>query len=295
MAQRTEITTRHQVRRRRRRRRRFSTFHMLLITILFVLAAGIFFPVRHLVYLFAGQGSGQYFPQGEHPGSYAPAEPVGFAGRLAAFARENGLSVTDWPDVLVEHAAENPELEEFVLQYPLQKDQSPEIDLSDCTDGKTVPLLLQWDARWGYTTYADNLMGLSGCGPTCLSMVCLYLKQDARLTPAYLARFSEEHGYSLPGGGSSWTLISEGGPQLGLDVIEIPLDKRRVERNLEVGNPVICVMGPGDFTTTGHFIVLTGLEDGKLRVNDPNSPIRSARLWTFDEIRDQIKNLWVCR
>ena len=24
-------------------------------------------------------------------------------------------------------------------------------------------------------------------------------------------------------------------------------------------------------TTTGHFIVLTGVEDGKIRVNDPNS------------------------
>ena len=104
-----------------------------------------------------------------------------------------------------------------------------------------------------------------------------------------------DNGYSVKGNGSAWTLISEGGQKLGLDVIEIPLDRDRVFRNLEVDNPIICVMGPGDFTTTGHFIVLTGVEDGKLRVNDPNSRERSEQLWEYDSIRDQIRNLWVCR
>lgn len=31
-------------------------------------------------------------------------------------------------------------------------------------------------------------------------------------------------------------------------------------------------MRPGDFTTAGHFIVLTGTQDGLLCVVDPNSP-----------------------
>ena len=82
---------------------------------------------------------------------------------------------------------------------------------------------------------------------------------------------------------------------LGLDVIEIPLDVDRIIRNLEVGNPVVCIMGPGDFTSTGHFIVMTGYEDGKIKVNDPNSPDRSNMLWDYDVIKDQIRNLWVCR
>ena len=99
----------------------------------------------------------------------------------------------------------------------------------------------------------------------------------------------------MDGNGSSWTLISVGGKQLGLDVVEIPLDENRIIRNLEVGNPIICVMGPGDFTSTGHFIVMTGYIDGKVRINDPNSTIRSEKLWELSEITDQIRNLWVCR
>jgi predicted double-glycine peptidase len=51
-------------------------------------------------------------------------------------------------------------------------------------------------------------------------------------------------------------------------------------------------MGPGDFTTTGHYIVLTGYEDGEFTVNDPNSIQRSGERWSYDRISGQIRNLW---
>ena len=51
-------------------------------------------------------------------------------------------------------------------------------------------------------------------------------------------------------------------------------------------------MGPGFFTTAGHFIVLTGYEDGYVTVNDPNSKANSEKKWEFAQIRDQLKNLW---
>ena len=138
-------------------------------------------------------------------------------------------------------------------------------------------------------------MGLSGCGPTCLSMVCLYLLDDPIYTPQYVAEFAKENGYSGDGNGSAWTLISKGGVELGLDVTEIPLDENRIIRNLEVGNPIICVVGPGDFTSTGHFIIMTGYEDGFVSVNDPNSNARSEQLWDLKAVMSQIRNLWVCR
>ena len=54
-------------------------------------------------------------------------------------------------------------------------------------------------------------------------------------------------------------------------------------------------MGPGDFTTTGHFIVMTGLTDNnKIMINDPNSKKNSKKLWEYDDIYEQIRNLWVC-
>ena len=199
------------------------------------------------------------------------------------------------PNELVELLEKNPEARDFVLNYPQKKDLMPEIDLSEYKNCESVPLLLQWDERWGYRQYAGELMGLSGCGPTCLSMVCIYLLNEHAYTPKYVAEFAESNGYSVDGNGSAWTLISGGGKQLGLDVTEIPLDENRIIRNLEAGNPIICVMGPGDFTSTGHYIVLTGYTDGKVTVNDPNSYLRSERLWELTSVMEQIRNLWVCR
>ena len=42
-------------------------------------------------------------------------------------------------------------------------------------------------------------------------------------------------------------------------------------------------------------MLFRSVEDGKLRVNDPNSRERSEQLWEYDQIKDQIRNLWVCR
>lgn len=215
--------------------------------------------------------------------------------RITEFAEENGLSAEDWPEEVMALLEKEPEAEEFVLYYPLRKGTQEPVDLSQYEGCEEVPLLMQWDTRWGYAQYGDAVMGLSGCGPTCLSMVCIYLLEDTRYDPGYLADFSQENGYCVPGSGSAWTLISEGGVKLGLDVVEIPLDRGRLFRNLEAGNPVICVMGPGDFTTTGHFIVMTQARDGMIKVNDPNSTVRSEKLWDYEQIKDQIQNLWVCR
>lgn len=234
-------------------------------------------------------------PASTPPATPAPTQPLTPEEKLEAFARSHSLALENWPEELVELLEKNPETEDFVLNYPLMKDARPVIDLGECVFNEEVPLLMQWDTRWGYTDYGGSPMGLSGCGPTCLSMVCIYVLQDTRFDPRYVAEFSKENGYCVAGNGSAWTLISQGGEQLGLDVTEIPLDKNRVLRNLEVGNPIIMIMGPGDFTTSGHFIVVTGCEDGKLKVNDPNSLANSEKLWEFEDIQTQIRNLWVCR
>ena len=52
-------------------------------------------------------------------------------------------------------------------------------------------------------------------------------------------------------------------------------------------------MGKGDFTTSGHYIVLVGMEEGLLRVNDPNSYANSEKLWPYEQLESQFRNLWV--
>ena len=210
---------------------------------------------------------------------------------IAEYAKKNGLSISDYPEELISLYERNEDARQFVLDYPLKKDSDQEIALSmDEYDG--VPLLMQWDERWGYSKYGSGIIGLNGCGPVCLSMVASYLKNDGSLDPKMIAAFSEENGYYVKGNGTAWALMSEGAEELGLVAKELPLEESIVERELTANHPIICIMGEGDFTTEGHYIVLTGYHDGMVSVNDPNSYKNSDKLWKFSDIESQIKNLW---
>ena len=112
------------------------------------------------------------------------------------------------------------------------------------------------------------------------------------MNPRDIAAFAEENGYYAAGYGSSWTLISEGAQKLGLTAKELPLVLQSMVDALEAGHPVILALGKGDFTSSGHFVVLTGWENDAFRVNDPNSLIRSEKQWTFEELEPQIRNIW---
>ena len=209
--------------------------------------------------------------------------------RVKSFADENDLHFAQYPESLIELLERNPETEDFVLQYPLRENQEP--DLSGY-NRKTVPLFLQWDPMWGYERYGSDFLAVTGCGPTCLAMAGYYLTGSKNMNPRDIAVFAEDNGYYASGYGSSWTLISEGSTKLGLKAAELPLVKKKMTDALEAGHPVILAMGAGDFTTTGHYIVLIGLENGFFKVNDPNSRENSRKLWSYEQLEGQIRNIW---
>ena len=205
------------------------------------------------------------------------------------YAETMGISYGEYPISLIELFERNPETEGFVLNYPFHKDM--DVDLRQY-DRDSVPLFLQWDPMWGYERYGSDCIAITGCGPTCLAMVGYYLTGDENMTPDKLAKFAQRGGYYEKGYGSSWTLISEGGPALGLEVTELPLVKKKIDTALEEKKPVILALGEGDFTSTGHYIVLTGIEDEGYQVNDPNSRVNSRQLWTYEQLEGQIRNIW---
>ncbi len=197
-----------------------------------------------------------------------------------------------FPSELVERLESNPETLDYVYYYPELHDQTPEIDLSEEAAADEVPLLLQWDSRWGYAEYAGGLIGYTGCGPTCLSMVALYLTDDPTYTPLAVAAYAEEAGYCLDSSGTTWDLMREGCTHYGLVAEELSLVENKMIAALEAGQPLICNVGPGDFTDAGHYIVITGYVDGAFTICDPNSPQRSAQTWSFERLESQIKNIW---
>lgn len=155
-----------------------------------------------------------------------------------------------------------------------------------------MPSLYQKDPQWKGHLYAGNEFGESGCGPICLAMVNVFLTGDTHTSPTDIADRATAGGYASTEG-TSWAFMVEGAALLGLQGREIPITESAVRASLSQGNPIICIMGAGDFTTTGHFIVLCGIDaEGNVEVRDSNSPDRTAKRWQFDDLQGQCLGAW---
>ena len=202
------------------------------------------------------------------------------------------MNSTQYPKQLKELALKNEEALEFVYDYPAEHVKEHTIDLTEEASMDSVPLFVQWDKRWGYEKYSGNFFAASGCGPTTLSMVVVYLTHNRDASPIAVAKYSKEAGYSVDGSGSSWTLISEGCRHYGVKAKAVALDESRMKAELDEGHPIVVNVGPGDFTDTGHFMVITGYDDEGFSINDPNSIEKSGKRWLFKNISSQIRAVW---
>lgn len=202
------------------------------------------------------------------------------------------MNSTQYPKQLKDLALKNEEALEFVYDYPAEHVKEHTIDLTEEASMDSVPLFVQWDKRCGYEKYSGNFFAASGCGPTTLSMVVVYLTHNRDASPIAVAKYSKEAGYSVDGSGSSWTLISEGCRHYGVKAKAVALDESRMKAELDEGHPIVVNVGPGDFTDTGHFMVITGYDDEGFSINDPNSIEKSGKRWLFRNISSQIRAVW---
>ncbi len=136
------------------------------------------------------------------------------------------------------------------------------------------------------------MIGLAGCGPTCMSMVAVGLTGDRSYTPDYVADYASSAGYYVDSVGTSWAFFTHAAGYFGLESETLMADENVVLRKLDEGDPIIASMGPGVFTTEGHYIVLVRERHGWITIRDPNNRALSAKVWKFEDLLPQIRNLW---
>lgn len=197
------------------------------------------------------------------------------------------------------------EYQKYVLELLYKNDETLDFVLSksnfrmpgifvkidkECGNG-VIPILQQWDPKWGWYKYGENILALNGCGPTSLAMVITGLTGNDGINPMEIAKYSDENGYHEKAG-TNWDLMTDIVEKYGVKGRRISVAKESFENALNSGNPIICSVGPGYFTKEGHFIVISGIKDGKLIIHDPNSIKNSKKLWEFNDIKNQIKAAW---
>lgn len=197
-----------------------------------------------------------------------------------------------YPENIIELLSKNPETVLFVENYGKNKELPPAETIEELKNGE-IPALYQWDERWGYASYGTGCVATSGCGPTCMSMIISGMTGDSSATPAKLAEYGAQNGYLDEDNNTYWKFMSESAKNWGITGYQVSTDEETVAGALIGGHPIVCSVGPGDFTTTGHFIVLTGYENGQVTVHDPFSRKNSEKKWIYSEILSQIKAVWI--
>lgn len=158
----------------------------------------------------------------------------------------------------------------------------------------------QNDSPWKNMLYGTiRTIGISGCGPTSMAIV-ISTFTGLEVTPAETADWSYQNGYLVQGyengnpyAMSSHSLIPALAKEYGLSCTGISKDTNTanaIYESLSKGKLIVAIMGPGHFTSGGHFIVLSGVtKDGKILVADCASRQRTNQEWDIQTIINESK------
>lgn len=166
---------------------------------------------------------------------------------------------------------------------------------------------LQTDPRWAGKDYSarsgeakKRTIGTSGCGPTCAAMLIETLTGKT-FTPADACAWALKRGYKAPNQGTYYSYFVPQFKAFGIScqrLNEANLYGNRTSsvhakalKLLKEGWYLIACMGKGHWTSSGHFIVVWW-EDGKVRINDPNSTKPDRICGDLSTFKSQVKYYW---
>lgn len=173
---------------------------------------------------------------------------------------------------------------------------------------------LQTDPRWKALPYAVKgepaTIGGSGCGPTAAAMVLATLISKD-ITPVETCKWAVDHGYKCLGNGTYYSYFSAQGKAHGLNWEQLNYsDLRKMAsatakkyhesalQALKTGDYLIVCMGPGNWTTGGHFILIYDVDlQGNvyyIDINDPASTRPARTHNTLALMQSQAKYYFIC-
>ncbi len=149
----------------------------------------------------------------------------------------------------------------------------------------------QKDEAWAEASFGGDPIGRYGCGPTTMAMAVSSMT-STDIDPAEMAEWCAAQGYRAVKSGSYLSIVAGTASAFGLACTSLPTDDPDALRQaLADGGVAVALMGPGHFTTGGHFILLHGVtETGEILVADPNSRENSLALWDAQLILDELRH-----
>lgn len=139
----------------------------------------------------------------------------------------------------------------------------------------------QYDSRWASKMFSSTnkksqTMKSSGCGPTAAADVVATLK-DSTVTPWTLAQIAMDKGYRTANKGTAWSFFKYIANLYGFSKFVQTSSLSTLKACIDAGGYVVCSMGPGYWTSGGHYICAWKYDDTYIYCNDPASSKRTKQ------------------
>ena len=171
-------------------------------------------------------------------------------------------------------------------------------------------LYLQTDPRWASIPYAvkgeTSTIKSAGCGPTCAAMVIATLA-DSSITPKETAKWALRNNFKALRQGTFYSYFVPQLKAFGIKATRVNTSSvygqktkaavtahERAFEAIKAGKLVICCMGKGNWTSSGHYILWYGLTgNGQAMLRDPASTASSRVRNKVALLQSQVKYYWI--
>lgn len=165
-----------------------------------------------------------------------------------------------------------------------------EYTLSLTTSIGTLTYYNQSDARWANYLYGgSDPLAAYGCGPTALAMLVNSFTENT-CQPPDIAAWAADNNYWSAGYGTRHEFVPDCANAFGMHAASF--QNYTVEgllAELKSGHVIVALMGPGHFSDSGHFIIITDDWSGnQVRVADPARLERTQMAWDAQIILDEM-------
>lgn len=210
--------------------------------------------------------------------------------KLATIAQ----NLDKYPDQRIpELALSEPDAIDFVAGYPTAESKASDYG-QDNAKG-SYPMLFDWDTRWAYVSYAGSALGVTGSGPTALSMAYMGLTGKTDKTAAAFAADATDKGYTSTGGeGTTADLFTYEAKQLGLKIKQYDPSADSITALLSTkGTVAIVKLKEGFDTSSAHWALIVKQNgDGSVTLYDPACSAASNHPWDVSTIAAGASDLY---
>lgn len=165
---------------------------------------------------------------------------------------------------------------------------------------------LQTDPRWANVDYSapgeSTTIGKSGCGPTAMAMV-LATWVDKKYNPVTECQWAKNNGFKAKGQGTYYGYFPAVAKKHRLRCYQLNYSSLYGNPNsayhsqakdaVDRGDMVIACMGPGNWTRSGHFVLVWKIDGNVIFINDPASTSPTRTRGDYSLFRQQVKYYFV--